>query len=383
MSSCARPTSPVFGEAAPAERLTVPSLSIVGRTWRDGDRLYVPRWHSHLSALRPERSEDDWRAFFAYLISEGFNGARAFAGALPWAGQTADGARARLPVYLDLATAYGLAVEVTALTETGTGYDVEQHVREIAAIVRGRANVVLELANEYQHPSQRLEYVELVRLGYKYGGDLRWAVGAPNTDEPTTSGVYPGAGGRYCTAHLDRGRPLWDQCRRVREIFACAEASGVPCVDNEPMGADEVETPGKQRISDPAFFAGLGALDRAFGVGGVHHSQAGLEAVLPGPVQRACAAAYVAGHRAVEDALGGELGSYKNAGWADSPVARFDDRFVREYSCVRPDGTGVIVGIGAPPDVLPEMGAGYQLGAERLRVTAMDGRALVIWAIMR
>lgn len=106
------------GRVGPAPAL--PVLRIDGRVWRDGDRLYVPRWVSHLSALQPARSENDWRVFFDWAVRTGFTGTRLFCGNLGWAsGQTAESARQRLPRYLDVAAEYGLAVEVTALTGTG------------------------------------------------------------------------------------------------------------------------------------------------------------------------------------------------------------------------------------------------------------------------
>jgi len=200
--------------------------------------------------------------------------------------------------------------------------------------------------------------------------------------------VYPAHGGSYSTAHLDRDRDVWNQLRRVREVFAIDEAHGTPVINNEPIGCAEPGTPG-QRYYDPAWAATLGALDRAFGVGGVHHSQAGLMADLPGPIQRQCAAAYIAAFRAVDEALDGEVGEYKNVGHGGSPLvgARFveggqADGVVRAYSFIRGD-RGVAVLVGAKGDAGLEWGNGWRQTAEVGRWTAEDGRAVVVIEVAR
>ena len=199
-------------------------------------------------------------------MATGFTGLRTFGGFR--VDQTPEGALAKLPRYLEVATEYQLVVEFTALTGTADHpYDPEQYVADAADIMRPfKSHVVLELANEYEHGSQALEYEDLQRWGETHCADLLWAVGAPPEDEPTPEGVWHGEGGTYGTAHLDRGRDFWNQCRRVREIYACTDASGTPVLDNEPLGADEQDgsVTGKQRSNDPAFFACLGALDRGF-----------------------------------------------------------------------------------------------------------------------
>lgn len=323
---------------------TAPVLHIAGSDWFNGTERFIPRFQSHLSALRASRTEADWRAFFQYTLDAGFNGVRVFAGALPWAdGQTADDARGRLPRYLDLAEEYGLAVEVTAVTE-GRRYDWRAHLRAIAAITGPRRFVLLEGANEIGHPTQPddLTFAAVAEILRDYPG--MWAVGAPiGQDEPSPTGAWPAGQGTYSTVHLDRGRPSWDMVRRVREIYAVVEARGPPALDNEPIGCDEVRRPGS-RETDPALFAVLGALDAAFrGVGGVHHSQAGLDAVLPGPVQRACAAAYLAAHHAVRSILGPDAGAYRNTGNQGAPVLSADfTQITRAYSFVVGDRAALV-----------------------------------------
>lgn len=382
-----------FGDDAPAERLTLPNLRIIGKSWLDGINRIVPRWHSHLYALQPARSEAEWDEFDAYLVDTGFTGKRTFAGELAQVSQTADGARQRLDRFLTLASDKGLAVEVVALTGTRAGtYDIERHVREICAMLIGRANVVLELGNEFTHPSQSLTREQLIDLGRRFAepAGIVWAVGAPDVDEPDEDDKFAGAGGSYAVAHLDRGRDFWNQARRVREIAAVVEAIGAPTLNNEPLGADERDgsQSGKQRSNDPAFFATLGALDRAFpGVGGVHHSQAGLDAVLPGPVQLACAEAYVAAQGAVDSVLGQDVGQYRNSNGGDSPVGKYSDqdwerKITRHYSFVV-GNRGVSIALGMADGLAVPWANGWRPSNELHRVTAKDGKSLVIWSVVR
>jgi hypothetical protein len=298
------------GAIAAARAAAPPALRVDGRQFLDeSGRVYIPRWVSGLSLLA--RTPAQQSAFLDWAKGTGFNGVRVFAGALTWASQTPESARRALPGLLDRAAARDLVVEVTALTDTGTGYDARAHLQGVVDILAGRRGVVLELANEVGHPTQAKDLTpdRLRAWGTELAAPrgLLWAVGA--YDEPARAGTYT-------TVHLDRGPPFWTQIARVRELAALADRFGAPVINNEPIGADERhgrET-GRQRWDDPAGFFALGALDRAFGIGGVHHSQAGLMAERPGPVQQRCAAAYVAGHRAVERVLGAGLAQFRDMG---------------------------------------------------------------------
>jgi hypothetical protein len=358
----------------------------------NGDVPYVPRWASDLIALT--KSAEKQAEYLDWAVRTGFNGVRVFAGALTWAGQTPASALAGLPAFLDRAYARGLAVEVTALTDTGTGYDMAAHVDAIGAICAGRQNVVVEVGNEIGHGSQSLaltlDYARQLGETLLTPRGILWAVGAPiETDEPI-DGVYPGAGGDYCTVHLDRGRETWNQVRRVREIYAVVEAHSCPAINNEPIGADENYVAGK-RWNDPAMFFTLGALDRAFGTGGVHHSQAGLMAELPGPLQQQCADKYVAAHRAVDAVLPNLVGSYKNVGHGGSPLSSATfvdggdgDGVVRAYSFI--SGTrGVTVLIGAKGNLGLVWANGWtRVGSAPIAsITAHDGRVAAVWEIRR
>lgn len=342
-----------------------PALRVAGRQFVDETgRVYVPRWVSGLTLLA--RTPAQQTAFLDWASDTGFNGVRVFAGALTWADQTSDAARAALPALLDRAAARGLVMEVTALTDTGTGYDAHAHLRAVVAILAGRRGVLLELANEVGHPTQAADLTP-ARLR-AWGAELAtprrilWAIGA--SDDPIRAGDYT-------TVHLDRGPPFWTQIARVRQLGALADTFAAPVINNEPIGADERpgrET-GRQRWDDPAGFFALGVLDRAFHTGGVHHSQAGLMAALPGPVQQQCADAYVAGHRAIEIVLADRRGEFLEVG----PAA---------YAFVAGD-RGVLVLLGTTGDAGLTRTPGWRQIRVVATVTARDGSRVVVVEIAR
>lgn len=326
----ATPDTPVPPPPTPPLPPEIPMtnpLRIDGREFYRGDVLFVPRFVSGLTLLT--KSHAEMGTFLDWAKAIGFNGVRVFAGALTWAGQTPESARKALTTLLNLVAERDLVFETTLLTDTGTGYDMGAHLlscRELLLSYKGRVLVEIgnEIGHDTQHPDLTSDWARRQGRDIFASHGLLWAVGAPvGVDEPDTSGYFDGHGGDYITSHLNRGggedgRDPWNMVRRVRELYAIVEHYNVPVLNNEPIGAAEGDNPGK-RLASPAIFYTMGALERAFpGIGGVHHSTSGLEAVLPGPVQQACAAAYIAGHADVATVMP-TRGSYKNVGHAGSP----------------------------------------------------------------
>lgn len=355
----------------------VPALTVRGTQFVDADTgaLHIPRWVSGLSLLSRTPQQQD--AFFAWASKTGFNGVRVFAGALPWAKQTPESALAALAPLLDRATTHGLVVEVTALTDTGTGYDARQHLAAIVDRLAGRRGVVLELANEIGHGTQApgLTADRLRTWGRELAAPrgVLWSVGAPLVSDTLVKGVYPGHGGSYATTHLDRGGAPWQQVRRVRELYRIVEAHRIPAINNEPIGCAEPGTPG-QRWHDPVMFFALGALDRAFGLGGVHHSEAGLRGELPGPVQQRCAELYVAAHRAIDSVLPGGVGRFHDGGTRDGVVADFS--FLGKSK-------GVVVRLGVRGTAAPRLAQGWGIVRTVASHNARDGRRVEIVEVSR
>lgn len=294
----------------------------------------------------------------------GFNGIRVFAGHLGWAGQTPEAARAALPVLLGEAASRGLYVYVCAITGgREPAYDVEAHLRDIAAIVARYPNAILEVANEIGHPSladkSPEEWLRIARRVIPPG--VTWTLGAPvGTDEPTPEGTYPTDGGHFNDGHLDRSRDLYNQVRRLREIYAIAETTRKAAMSGETIGIAEVPMPGKQRLWDDdalRFSYAYGVLCRGFELACVFHSEHGLLGARLGPQTVAAAEAFIAGTKAIPtDARM----TFVNAGWAGSPVraANFDTGIVRAYSFI--DGNrGWTVFVGVRGDIGVEWGGGW------------------------
>lgn len=305
---------------------------------------------SMLSALRPGH---DYRPAVDEAYALGFNLLRTFCGALPWAGQELRHVYDRLPGYLDYLRAAGMHGYLSYCTEAGTGYDLDAHVGELERLTANRDNVLREVANEPAHPTQggRLSPQRCLELAQRMAGPV--SLGASTNDEATD---YDG--GHFCGPHLDRGRDKWNQVRRVREM----ETKPTACLNQEPIGAAEASEPGR-RESDPSIFFTMGALNRLFSLGGIFHSQSGLDAVPLGPNQRQCAEAFLAGSRIWP---GTDHLAYRNVGHDGSPVvaARFnegrdEDGCTRAYSGVWGD-TGLTVALGVVADPGLTWGNGWR-----------------------
>lgn len=353
----------------------VPTLPvrIDGRFFVTDAGTFRPLFQSGLSLLARGPPERD--AFLDQTVALGFSGVRVFAGDLGWAGQTVASALSALPALLDAAQARGLYVYVCALTGgRDPVYDIEAHLRAVVEIVKGRPNVLLEVANEIGHATQSNigqdpeRLLALARSVIPPG--VTWTLGAPDgpfkTDEPTPEGTYPTSGGQFNDAHLDRGRDLYNQGRRLREVENISSVLRTPAMSGEPIGIAEVPMPGKQRFWDKTgaqpqsggfddaatrFSFLTGVLCRGFELGCVFHSEQGLQGQLLGPNTQRAAQAFVAGWRSLPTT---ERLTFVNAGWQNSPVsgADFDNGIVRAYSFTTGSrGWTVLVGLKGDPQV--------------------------------
>lgn len=330
-------------------------------------KLHRIRGVSCLAALRPGH---DYRPALDEAAELGADLVRVFCGALPWAGQEIGHVYERLPQFLDACRIRSLHAYLAYITEAGTGYALDAHVREIEQIKAGRDNVLSEVGNEPWHATQggRLTPERCRELAMRMAGPVGY--GAAEDDE---SPIY--AGGDFVPVHLSRSRDKWNQVRRVREM----EVLTKPALNQEPIGADEASIPGK-READPSYFFALGALNRLFEVGGVFHSQSGLFAERLGPNQRLCAEAFLHGARIWPDQQVRLI--YKNAGHDGSPVlrARFNDGraepgCTRAYSgVIGNDGFTIALGTVGDPGV--EFGNGWR----PIEVLA-DRPGVVVWRV--
>jgi len=306
-----------------------------------------------------------------------WNAVRIFCGALPWSGQEIGHVYANLPRVLEACGARGLNAYIAYHTETGTGYDLERHTDEVEAIARAYPVIVLrEVANEADHETQggRLSPERCADLADRMDGVAMY--GATIADDESME--YAGKDGN--AVHLDRGRDPWNMVRRVREIYGRTEANGLPSKNQEPIGADEANDPGR-RLNDPAIFRTMGILGRLFDCSSIFHSEDGRYCRVLRPVTRSCAEAFGAGFLAWPSP--DEL-TYKNTGHGGSPVkaANFD-KVIRVYSGVMPDGISALtVPLGLTESVeasAVELNSGWRWADLLAEDVAQDGRKLQIW----
>lgn len=306
----------------------------------ENDRgIYRPVWCGALSLL--PKTQSDIVAYLDWAASSGFNGVRVFAGELGWSKperQTLQLVYDRLPFVIDEGRKRGLYVEVTALTDTANGYNVEDHIKRIREIVSDKDNVIVELANEPYHGTQADKVhspAYLAGLRQSISSLTMTALGASADDENDEFSA-----GDFVTVHLDRGRDKWNMVRRVRELENLSAKVNKPVMNNEAIKFGS-------QMNDPAIAFTMGVLNRGFEIGGVLHCDDALNAAVPF-TQQAFADAWVSGSKCIK--TDARL-RFVNATWADSPVASadFDTRIVRAYSFVSPDQS-VLVEVGVVGD---------------------------------
>lgn len=339
-----------FSYPIPAGRIDG-RLRLSGRFLENNAGVYRPIWSSALVILTKNDSDRD--SFLDWLVATGFNGLRVFGGALTWAPQNPDQATLRLPALMKAAADRGLYVEVSSLTDTGkVTYDKRGHIRGQASALNSAENGILEFANEPWHPTQDDQTHDpnyLLSLRSEVSPNVKFALGAAEDDE---SDVY--TGGQYVTAHLNRGRDEWNMVRRVRELENLSAATQKFVMNNEPIKA------GSQN-SNPSIFFTMAVLNRIFEVGGIYHSDIGLNARVPpaNSQDQLLADSYVRGARLITTM---DKMTFKNATWADSPVKSFDtDAAVRVYSGLSP-GANVCCVLGITGDPKIVMQNEWQLG---------------------
>jgi hypothetical protein len=252
----------------------------------------------------------------------------------------ADGLAA-LPRTLDLANGAGCYLEVVALAGTrapagglSTRAAMGAHVEAVGAIcARYAACAAVELANENSHGSQAADLVDvpfLRALRARVPASVPVSLGSTHGIEDE-SDIYQD--GDYLTIHGDRadGDHGWRWIRHTNEQRALAERVRKFAVNDEP-NRDDLAADKQTAIA---------VLCMLFGLGDTFHFAAGLQAAVPTGSEAAAFEARVRGWRLVPADWSG---SYRNAGFVDSPVKGIAGA-VRAYSSVAGDhGYTLILG---------------------------------------
>jgi hypothetical protein len=321
-----------------------------GRMWRNDAGYYRPCYMSAfmLPALFC-REPDRAKSMLDLAVTFGFNGVRVLVGALTWGPQSPEEGRAGLPPLCEAARERNLTVEVTCLSDSETGYNIDSHLQAVGDICRQYDNTLTEVANEPYHSTQAEEvhdFANLSKWGSQYLGGTSWASGAWETDEPDPNTDV--IDGPWLSIHLDRSRDEWNMVRRIRELEADSNNYERPVNNNEPIGWAEYTEEGR-RNSNPAIAFTMGALCRGFEVGSVSHGDQGPGCGQPGPIESECHRQVVQGFRVMPSDA--RL-TYKNAGWADSPIlsADFENTIIRAYSFLDTGDHGWTVALGITGD---------------------------------
>jgi len=319
-------------------------------------------------------------SYLAHLKELGFNSVRILSTAKVLFDLPPEKGREFLSTTLNVLESHGLYAEVVACVDTAKrSYDFKAHARAVAITCELHSNAFFEFANEPWHSVQDpelhdLEHVTELARQATSGLNLPYSAGTPTTDEPNSDGSIPNPIGDYLTPHLDRGRPGWEQIRRVRELENLMQVSGLPVVNNEPIGFDEQDgsVTGRQRFNNPEYALGLGVLGRIFTIGTTFHCQAGLQCDPLGPIQEKCAEDFIIGNTIIPD---DEYLTFKNATWVDSPVDSFED-CVRVYSGLGPNKS-IVCALGTQPTYRIIMKNGYRLGN-----LLIDRNEIKVWELL-
>lgn len=230
-----------------------------------------------------------------------------------------------------------------------THTDIENHVIAVAQICQSHENTIFEAANEGYHPTQD-EWLHdfstirhLVSLAKRNAPDVLIGGTAQADDEGLET-----FGAEYLPIHLDRGRPMWDQVRRIRE------AENGEAQTNEPAVVQEAE-----KELDPEWWLVFGFLARGFEIDAVFHSDDGVNGRMLGDALLS-AQAFLQGFTSIipDDLDVAYQNSNVNGGWPDSPVASHNvETCVRAYSFVAGNhGWTIALGITGSPDLVFKAG---------------------------
>jgi hypothetical protein len=350
----------------------------------DGSRF---RWRGVTGFMLNEQvssgREADAVAFLAWANRTGFSVVRVLV-MLPkgWFTDkdfTPEEGLAALPRTLELARAADMYVEVTVLANTAAlpaRADLGSYVERAGQICSTAENCALvEVANEIFHDAQRADVhdpTSLARWAARVPAGIPTALGAPARSSGTLVAAAP-----VITMHLDRDGDRWTRVGLMRDLESLSATTNRFVIDNEPLGADEVEQfPRRDNLPDT--FLAQGTLSRVLEVGSNFHFEDGLRAKVPRPVQQRCAEAFVAGTRIVDDSY---MLTFQNAGGPYSPVKqlRFADGQAvpatpgREQTGVRPDV--VVAAYAGLTQVFPSNSA----PASVLLLIGVAGEPIIEW----
>lgn len=244
----------------------------------------------------------------------------------------------QLRAFLTLVHTHGLRVELVALA-SAQDWSLDRQQQHTQRIVNAVADVgaldLVEVANEpFQNSAPPWDV--MAKVTRRPGVVMAYGDYSVNCDSLVQKVLD------YLTYHPER-KDEWPRtakdARELRDGFDCGVDANnnpkpgfggthIPVVSDEPMGADEVNQPGRRsNVADDFYwFASTAGL---MGAGTTFHSEAGLTSAEPGPFQEAAEGAFWAGLRSVP--VDAQLGQYTRGGLANVPLAHGDDKALRTF----------------------------------------------------
>lgn len=293
----------------PASQVAIPGRpqapADCGRVRVDGTALVcaggnVFRWNGITAFALLDQLADGRRpeadAYMRWARSTGFNLVRVLAMEDALFTLSPEDGRRHLDLLFGMAAERGLYVEIVALADTGRlNLSRPRLVEQVEAVGRAAANhpnAIVQIANEHYHPTQSADVHDVSVLRELGRGIPR---GVLYTESAAAEDAALQPQGRFITRHLSRAGTPAQMLDRLSLLGRLAAQTGKPVVSGEPIGAGERDQPGR-RLSDPVFFRDLARRGLDAGLaGGTFHCEDGLLARIPGPVQQACARAWVEG----------------------------------------------------------------------------------------
>jgi hypothetical protein len=235
-------------------------------------------------------------AYMRWSRATGFNLVRVLATADVLFKLAPEEGRRHLDALFTAAAGQGLYVEIVAIADSArlrqSPGDLRNQVAAVGRVASAHANAIVQIANEHYHPTQVPDLHDPATLTA-----LAALIPSPvlYTESASADDTAERPQGEFITRHLSRGGAPAEMTARLSLLGALAASTGKPVVNGEPIGAGERRVPGR-RLTDPRVFRELARRTVGAGLaGGTFHCEDGMYARVPGPVQQACARAWVDG----------------------------------------------------------------------------------------
>lgn len=284
---------PPVTEPAPPPRSTgLPPLWVSGGQFYAGSQPFI--WAGVTAFDLPRRFAEGEHAYLDWAAETGFTLIRVVPASLFRTPRTLDQGVAELGPLLDAAADRGLYVEVVVGVDTVLyGLTQDQfldYAARIADVTNARSNVVIEMANELRHTTQR-PYLE----SPSFQRQVLQLFTAPASAGSTHGGqTLKWDAGDYMTHHANRA---WSPEDNAAMMARAERRFGKGVVDDEGLGIKG--TPQGNRTNDPGYGERQAIAARAHGLAGVTlHLDMGLEArLVDDPIQQEAARRFVAAMR--------------------------------------------------------------------------------------